>query len=73
MPAPHHSRKWLDRVSGAYAYALCQLRNLRSLCPLGPYACAYTYRGVRAFASLSTARSVGRDRRSTWVVQWAAP
>jgi hypothetical protein len=34
---------------------------------------AYAHRGPRAFASLSTASRVGRDRRSTWVVQCAAP
>jgi len=66
MPASHHSHKWLDGVSDAHAYALRQLRDLRPLRPLRPYACAYAYRGLRALASLSMARSAGPWQQWGW-------
>ena len=77
MPAPHHSRKWLDGVSDALAYALRGygiLRTWRSTStpsPLRPYARAYAYRGLRAFASLSMARSGSAQHvaGSPWIVQ----
>jgi len=48
LPATQHFRKWLDGISDAFAYCLRKLRQ---------YAQAYTYRGLRALASLSMARS----------------
>ena len=57
--ATQHSLKWLDGVSDALTYALHWLQNF-VLSPLRTYARAYAYRGLRAFASLSMARS-GRD------------
>ena len=56
--------QWLDGVSDALAYGLRWLQNF-VLSPLRPYARAYAYRRLRAFASLSMARSVGYDVSQT--------
>jgi len=54
--ATQHYLKWLDGVSDALAYGLRWLQNF-VLPPLRPYARAYAFRGLRALASLSMARS----------------
>ncbi len=66
---PSHARRWL-RSTPANGLTACRMRlhtpsaGLGPLgpAPLRPYARAYAYRGLRAFASLSMARSARTDR-----------
>ena len=54
---------WLDAVSNALCMSPPLTPGPAAPSPLRPYARAYAYRGLRAFASLSMARSEGGKRK----------
>ena len=70
---PSHARRWL-RSTPTNGLTACRMRlhmPFAGLGPIGPkplrpYARAYAYRGLRALASLSMARSECSQRRGTW-------